>query len=169
MTNDPGYDLGDIIRLSLGPPEAVLNAMAAIPETPEEVAPPSDNEMAEIEKLATDAAALQDFIKEAIGSKSGDLRKLKAQLKERLIHFGLKEVTIAGRPPIELNESKTRKPTRKAIVSVMQKQLVEELGETEAKKEGKLRAFKLWASIEQSTSQSLSIPDPSPPEMESPY
>lgn len=166
MIEAEDWDLGDILRASLGHP---LDALAAIPAVDQQVRAATPNELAAIEVVAEKAARLQDEIKAAVGEKGGELRKLKDQLKQSLLQHGLKELTIAGRPPIELSETKNRKPTRKAIVATMQDALVDELGEVEAKKEGKIRAFKLWASIKPTIGHSLSIPDPSPPDIEPSY
>ena len=86
---------------------------------------------------------------------------MKSELKDRMIQHGLKEVSIDGRPPIELTERSSRKPTRKAIIKAMQ----DEHGDADGKK----KALKLWNSIEPAISHGLTIPDPSPPELDSPY
>jgi len=187
VSNDiPDYNVGDLIRAMLGNPlDAIAKAdivpdqsvpaqqaraEASCEQIAEQVRPPTQEEQAEIEALAESAAQLQDEIKALMGDRSKKMRALKDQLKDRFLRHGLKEVTIAGRPPIELTESKNRKPTRKAIIEVMQKTMIAQLGdEKEGKKQGKMKALNLWNAIEQTTSNSISIPDPSPPEMESPY
>jgi len=169
VTNDPGYDMGDLIRAMLGNPLDAL-ARADIVSDVEPARPPSAGELAAIQDLAENAARLQDEIQAAVGDKGGELRKLKSQLKDQMLRHGLRDVSIAGRPPIELTESSSRKPTRKAIVSAMQKAMIKQLGDEEkGMKEGKMKALNLWNLIEPSKTNSLSIPDPSPPEMESPY
>jgi|3_EtaG_2_1085321.scaffolds.fasta_scaffold00329_5 hypothetical protein len=162
--NEVDYDIGDLIRAAcLGPLDALARA-DTIPDgaaIEEQVRPANSQELAEIEELASQAAQIQDFIKSTIGSKSQELRKLKAQLKERLLKHGMSEVNIDGRPPIELTTSSSRKGTRKSIITVLQK----EFGD----KDGKMKALNLWNKIDPTTSHSISIPDPSPPEIESPY
>ena len=160
-------DIGDIVRATFGLPEV---ALAGIPETIEEqVRPPTQEEELEIEKLAQSAATLQDEIKELLGDKAGRVQKMRAELKDRMLRHGLTEVTIAGRPPIELTSSNSRKPTRKAIMTVLQKAYVEKLGEKEGMKEGTMKALNLWNAIEQTTSYSVKIPDVTPDEVSSPY
>lgn len=161
---DPGdYNIGDLVRVAFGmnPLDALAKADTE-PAIEEQVRKPTDNELAEIEQIATDAAELQDALKEAVGDKQQRLRSLRNQLKDRMLRHGLKEIEIDGRPPIELTESSSRKPTRKAIISVLQKQL--------GAKEGKMKALNLWNAIEPTTSHSVKIPDPVPAdEPESPY
>ena len=179
---DPGhYDIGDIVRVAFT--DKPLDALAQadiVPDGPamEQVRPPTDNEAAEIEKLAMEAARLQDELKAAAGELPGELKKAKDQLKERMLRHGLKEVTITGRPPIELTASNSRKPTRKAIVGVLEEAAVKKLTEEQrrdskklkaAKVEGKTKALNLWNAIPYSTTQSVRIPDPAPSEPESPY
>lgn len=164
---DPGdYNIGDIVRVAFTDKSATLDNLAKAdivsePAIDQQVRKPTDNEQAEIEKIATEAAELQDELKKVVGDKQRRLKSLRDQLKEKMIHHGLNEVTISGRPPIELASSSSRKPTRKAIISVLQEQL--------GKKEGKMKALNLWNAIEPTTSQKITIPDPAPPEMDSPY
>ena len=162
---DPGdYDIGDLVRVAFGNPLDALALADTKPDEPaivEQLRAPTAEELAVMEKLASDAAIAQDKLKEAAGTLAADLKKLKAQLKEQMIRFGMSEITINGRPPIELTSSSSRKPTRKAIIAVLQKQLGD--------KEGKMKALNLWNKIEPTVSQSVKIPDPSPPEVESPY
>jgi hypothetical protein len=180
---DPGnYDIGDIVRVAFT--DKPLDALAKADIVPDEpaialqVRPPTDNELAVIEKIALDAAELQDKLKEAAGSLASDLKKLKDQLKEKMIRHGMTEVNISGRPPIELASSRSRKASRKAIIGVLETAAEKKLTEEErrdpkqvkrAKKEGKTEALNLWNAIDYTTTQSVKIPDPSPPEVESPY
>ena len=180
---DPGYyDIGDIVRVAFT--DKPLDALAKadiVPDAPaiaEQVRKPTPNELAAIEKIADDAARVQDELKAATGTKAADLRNLKAQLKDQMIRFGMNEITINGRPPIELTSSNSRKPTRKSIVDILEEAAVKKLTEEQrrdakqvkkAQKEGKTKALNLWNMIPQSTSQSIRIPDPSPPEVDSPY
>jgi hypothetical protein len=180
---DPGdYNIGDIVRVAFT--DKPLDALAKadiVPDEPaivEQVRKPTDNELAALEKLAGEAARTQDKLKAAQGSMPGDLKKLRAQLKEQMIRYGMTEVSIDGRPPIELTSSNSRKPTRKAIVAILEEAAEKKLTEEQrrdakqvkkAKKEGKTKALNLWSLIPQTTSQSVRIPDPSPPEVDSPY
>jgi len=183
---DPGdFNLGDIIRVAFTDKAATLDNLAKAdiisddePAIEEQVRPPTDNELAEIELLAAKAAELQDRLKEVTGTMAGDLRKLKDQLKLKMLDHGLKELSIAGRPAIELTETSSRKPTRKAIIDVLEKAAVGKLTEEErrdakklkaAKADGKTKALNLWNAIEPTAGHSLKIPDPSPPEVDSPY
>lgn len=179
---DPGvYDIGDIVRVAFGKP---LDALAKADIKPDEpaievqVRPPTDNELAEIEKLAGDAAEIHDKLKAAVGDMPGKLKNLRDQLKDKMIRHGMSEVNIDGRPPIELTSSNSRKPTRKAIIGVLEEAAVKKLTEEQrrdpkqlkaAKREGKTKALNLWNSIEYTTTQSVKIPDPAPPEVEAPY
>lgn len=159
MTESPdSFDIGDIIRsIHLNPLDAIVKSPAMSEEqVVEQVRPPTADELAEIEELAFKAGEIQDQIKGLLGDRPKELARLKDQLKERLLRHGLKEVSIAGRPPIELTESNSRKATRAAIIDVM----VNKLGP----KEGKMKALNLWNQLPQSTSYSISIPDPSPPD-----
>lgn len=150
--------------------------IASEPAIDEQVRDPNEEELDRIRELASSAAQLQDEIKQVMGDRAARLSSMKKQLKEELLRFGLQEVRIAGRAPIELTTSNNRKATRKSIIETMQKLLVSQLGENapeeavaEAEKEGKKRALNLWNNIERTTSYSLSIPDPAPPDLESPY
>jgi hypothetical protein len=158
------YDIGDLIRAAhLGSPDVLARSDTALEGLiiAEQVRPPNPKELEEIQELASQAAQIQDYIKEALGNKSRELRNLKAQLKDRLLRHGLSELSIPGRPPIELTSSNGRRATRKSLIAVLQK----EFGD----KEGKMKALNLWNKIEPTVSHSISIPDPSPPEIESPY
>jgi hypothetical protein len=144
----------------------------------EQVRPPDQAELAAIEAIAQNAAQLQDEIRERMGDRAQRLKALKAELKGKLLQHGLKEITINGRPPIELTESNSRKPTRKAIIGVMEEACAKKLTDEErrepkklkaAKAEGKMKALNLWNAIPYATSTSVKIPDPSPEELESPY
>lgn len=159
MTND--YDMGDIIRGLLGNPLDAV-AKATEPAISEQIVDASIDELKDLTALAEKAAKAQDELKSIIGTKQKDLRNLKNELKDRMLKHGLNDLRIAGRPPIEITESSSRKPTRKAIIEAMIKALGDE-------KEGKMKALNLWNMIEPTTSQSLKIPDASPVEPDSPY
>ena len=171
-------DIGDIIRGSLGNPlDAIIKAALPGPAIADQVRPPTTDEMRGIEEVAEKAAQLQDELSE-LSPKFGELKRLKTELKAQMMKHDLREVVIAGRPPIELNESNSRKPTRAAIVAVMQEAEVKKLTEEQrrdpklkkkAEADGKMRALNLWNAMPQSTSYSVSIPAPAPTEMESPY
>jgi len=179
VSNDT-YDIGDIIRAALG---NALDALARAdivtePAIVDQVRPPTDEELAAITATAESAAQLQDEIKTVMGDRGRQLSKLKAELKDRMLKHGLRELTVSGRPPIELNESNSRKPTRKAIIATFQDSELKKLTEEQrrdsklkkkAEADGKMRGLNLWNAIETSTSYSVSIPDPVPTEMESPY
>jgi len=185
MTEDPGdYDIGDIVRVAFTDNEKVLDNIVAADTKPDEpaieeqVRKPTDNELAEIEQLARRAAEIQDKLKEVQGDMPGELRKLKDQLKDSMMRHGLTDVSVSGRPPIELTSSSNRKPTRKAIISVLEEAAVKQLTDEQrrdpkqlkkAKTEGKTKALNLWNAIEPTTSYSVKIPDPAPEEPESPY
>jgi len=173
------FTIGDLIRATFGNPlDALAKADTAPDQIEEQVRPPDQAEMAAIEEVARNAAQLQDEIKELIGDRNTRMRALRAELKENLLRFGMKEIVINGRPPIELTESSSRKPTRKAIVTVMEESCVKKLTDEQrrdpkqlkaAKADGKMKALNLWNAIPTSTSIGVSIPDPSPEELESPY
>lgn len=173
--------MGDIIRAMLGNP---LDAMAKAdivadePAIAEQVKTLDDEGLKALVELAEKAAQKQDELKAAIGDKQGELKKLKGELKESMLKYGLKELRIAGRPPIELTEKSSRKANRKNIISTMQEAFVKKLTDEErrdskkvkeAEAEGKMKALNLWNAIPQTPSQSLSIPDPTPVEPDSPY
>lgn len=166
--------IGDIIRATLGNPLDALAKADTLPAIPEQleqqIRPPTPNELAVIESLAEKAAKLKDEISAAMGTKGSDLRKLTAELKDKMLSHGMKEVVIAGRPPIELTEKLTRKNTRKALVAAYQKVMIEKLGdEKKGMKEGKMKGLNMWNKIDQSIGHTLSIPDPSPPDVEPHY
>jgi len=146
-------EIGEVIRVAFGKPVDADADEAVV----EQVRPPTDNEKAAIEKIAAEAAALQDELS-MYGEKFGKLKALKKDLTGKMILHGLKELKIAGRPAIELADTNSRKPTRKAIVAAMQKAYVEKLGEKEGMKEGKTRAFALWGAIESTPGHKLTIP-----------
>lgn len=144
----------------------------------DQVRPPTSDEMKEIEELCAKAAQLQDELSAVKDERPARLKKLRDEIKVRMLKHGLRDVTIAGRPPIELAESNNRKPTRKAIVAAMQtaemKKLTEEQrrdpkAKKKAEADGKMRALNLWNSIEPTTSYSVKIPAPAPTDVESPY
>lgn len=144
----------------------------------EQVRAPSSDELQEIEALCERAARLQDEISSVVDPRPGQLKKLRDEIKSRMIKHGLRDVSIAGRPPIELVESASRKPTRKAIIDVMmeseRKKLTEEQRRDpklvkKAEDAGKMRALNLWNAIEPTTSYSVKIPEPTPSETEAPY
>jgi len=184
MTNiDPGdYNIGDLVRVAFAdkPLDALAKADIAPsePAIEEQVRKPTDNEQAEIEKLATEAAELQDELKAATGDKGSRLKSLRNQLKEKMLQHGLTEVNINGRPPIELATSQSRKASRKSIVAVLEDAEAKKLTKEQqrdpkvlkkAKSEGKKKALNLWNTIPYTVSQSIKIPDPAPPEVDSPY
>jgi hypothetical protein len=159
MIDVDDYDIGDLIRAAhLGVRSDIVPEECIIAE---QVRAPNSEELVGIQELAIQAALIQDYIKDVIGNKSRELRNIKAQLKDRLLRHGLSELSIPGRPPIELTSSNSRKLTRKSLIVILQK----EFGD----KEGKMKALNLWNKIEPTVSYSLSIPDPSPPEIDCPY
>jgi hypothetical protein len=180
---DPGdYSIGDLIRVAFV--DKPLDALAKADISPDEpaiedqVRVPTDNEKAEIEEIAMKAAELHDELKAAMGNKPQRLKSLRAQLKEKMIRHGLTEVNINGRPPIELTSSSSRKASRKSIIGVLEAAAVSKLTEEQrrdskqlkkAQKEGKTKALNLWNAIPMTPSQSVKIPDPTPPEVDSPY
>lgn len=166
--NTPDYDMGDLIRAMVGNPlDAIAKADTAPdkkdpePAITEQAQDPSPAEMKELVELATSAAELQDEIKSLLGDRSKRLSAIKKQLKHQMQNFALNEVQIAGRGPIELTSSSSRKGTLKAITLAMQDQH----GEVEGKKLAK----ELWGRIDPTVSWSLSIPDRIPEEPDSPY
>lgn len=168
-------DIGDIIRATLS---RVTSSDAPEAAIADQVRPPTSEEMKEIEELCASAAQLQDELKAETDDRPARLKALRDEIKDRMLKHGLRDVVIAGRPPIELAESNSRKPTRKAIVDVYVKDAISKLTEEQqrdpklkkkAEQEGKRLALNLWNAIEPSTSFSVKIPDPAPTEMESPY
>jgi hypothetical protein len=155
--------IGDVIRAAFGNPvDAIAAAVAREDAIAEQVRPPTDNEKAAIEKIAAEAAALQDEIADLMGDRGSRLSALRKDLTGKMIRHGLKELKIAGRPAIELANTSSRKPTRKAIVAALQKAYVEKLGEKDGMKEGKLKAFALWNSLAPTPGVKLTIPAPVP-------
>lgn len=160
-------DIGDIIR-TLAPPKAALPE----PAIADQVRPPTAVELKAIEELCCKAAKLQDELKAIEDTRPKELSDLKKEIKIRMLKHGLHDVSIAGRPPIELAETNSRKPTRKAIVAVHVEDAVKKLTEEQkrdpkqvkkAEADGKMRALNLWNAIETTTSHSVKIPDPAPP------
>ncbi len=137
----------------MNPCDAIAKALEDEPAIEEQDSEPSSDDLEELEKLAMDAARLQDELKEIQGDRPTRLRNLKKQVLEKMLKHGLRELKLPDRPAIEVVTRNNRKPTKKAITGVL----------------GKAEADKLWSSIEPTTSNSLEIPDPVPPEVESPY
>jgi hypothetical protein len=119
-------------------------------------------EMVELEALAARTASLQDQIKALMGDKAKELSAMKAQLLDRMLTHNLTEIYVRGRPAIEVVIKKDRKPTKKSILAVFTKQL------GDAKKAAE-ETNRLWNAIPQADKESLSIPDATPPEIDSPY
>lgn len=162
MTEDT--HIGDLIRSVFGNPvDAIASALAREDAVAEQVRKPTDNEMAAIEKLAIETAALQDEIALLLADRLSRMKSMRKDLTGRMVAHGLKEIKIAGRPAIELTDTLSRKPTRKAIVAAMQKAYIAKLGDkAKGMKEGKERAFALWGSIEAIPGHKLTIPEPVP-------
>jgi hypothetical protein len=157
--------MGDLINsIFKNPVDAITEAVVREEEEEriaEQLRPATDNELAEIETIAEAAAKLQDELKaEPVDERPKQLKALKAELLARLLKHGMKELNIPGRPAIEVVVTNNRKPTRKAIIATMEKA---------DPKEGRKKAIQLWNSIEPTTSEKVVIPEPSPPEVESPY
>lgn len=150
--------IGDVIKAAFGVPESSDATDEAIAE---QVRPPTPEELAAIEKVAAEASALQDELSK-YSDQFSKLRDLKRDLTGRMVKHGMKELKIAGRPAIELADTNSRKPTRKAIVAAMQKAYVEKLGEKEGMKVGKQKAFALWGTIDPTPGHKLTIPEPVP-------
>jgi len=173
MGNDDqlNHDIGDLIRqLSFSPAKSAPPAEE--PAIQDQVRDPTEQELADLRTLAVEAAALQDELKALVGDRDRRLRALRDQLKGEFLRFGLTRLDIAGRGPIELTCSNSRKPTRKSLVEAAQRLLVAQMGEekrAEAEAEGKKRVTNLWNAIEPTPSYGISIPDPTPSDPESPY
>jgi hypothetical protein len=149
------YHIGDIVRSVFGNPvDAIVAAVVREEAIAEQVRPPTANEQAAMEAVASKAAALQDEIAELIGDRAKRLKALRAELTGKMIQHGIKELKIAGRPAIELTATRSRKANKKTITAA----LVKKLGE----KEGKMKAANLWNAIEWKNGHSLSIPQPAP-------
>ena len=154
MTED--YHISDIVRAAFGNPvDALVAALVREDEAvAEQVRPPTANEQAAIEVVASKAAALQDEISHLMGDRGKKLKALRAELTGKMLKHGMKELKIAGRPAIELTATRSRKANKKTITAA----LVKKLGE----KEGKMKAANLWNAIEWKNGHSLSIPQPAP-------
>ncbi len=149
------YHIGDIVRSAFGNPvDAIVAALVREEAVDEQVRPPTSNEQAAIEAVATEAAALMDEISQLMGDRASKLKALRADLTGKMLKHGLKEIKIAGRPAIELTPTRSRKANKKTITAA----LVKKLGE----KEGKMKAANLWNAIEWKNSHALSIPQPAP-------
>ncbi len=151
-------NIGDVIRVAFGNP---LDAIAAALKRQEEeeaiteqVRPATQEEQAAMEKVADEAASLQDELAALVGDKQTKLKDLRKDLTGRMLKHGLKELKIAGRPAIELTTTRSRKATRKSIVAAM----VAKLGE----KEGKMKGTNLWNAIAFTDGVKLTIPSPLP-------
>jgi len=153
--------IGDVIRAAFDAEQPDAAAIAREEAIAEQVRPPTPDELAAIEKVAEETAQLQDELSQ-FNDKFSKLRDLKKDLTGKMIKHGLKELKIAGRPAIELADTNSRKPTRKAIVAAMQKAYVEKLGEKKGMKEGKERAFALWGALAPTPGHKLTIPAPVP-------
>lgn len=163
-------DIGmeDLINsIFLNPLDATVRALAREDEQLQrQIKPPSAQDMAEVEALALRAATLQDEVHELlsrfVASRSKELAGLKDQLLERMLGHGLSAVEIPGRPAIEVVVRNERKASKKSIQAAFQKIL----GDS---KKAAQEANQLWNSIPQVQKESLVIPEPTPPEIDSPY
>jgi len=154
--NPADINMGDLIQSVFLP-----DGKKEEPAIDEQDRAPSPNELAALEKLAEEAAQLQDELKQKEkDERPAKLKALKAELLGKMLSHGLKELKIFGRPTIEVVTTNSRKPTRKAIIATMEKM---------DKEHGKENAIKIWNMIPMTPSTSLSIPDPSPPEEDAPY
>jgi len=157
--------MGDLIRaIHMNPCDAMARAdiVGEGPAIEEQDRSPTPNELAEIEKLAEDAARIQDELRAIKDDRPTKLKKLKAELLGRMLKHGMRELKIYGRPAIEVSSSRSTKPTRKSIIETLQRMHGDE-------KKGRKEAIKIWNAIEVTVSNSLKIPEPSPPEVEAPY
>lgn len=148
------------------PLDAVAKALDDEEEVQRQIRPATPEELAAIEALAQKTALLQDELKALIathiGTKSKELSVLKDQLLESMLNHNLSEVWVKGRPPIEVVVKKERKASKKSIIAALSKINGDP-------KKGTEEGNKLWNTIPQVDKETLSIPDPSPPEIDSPY
>jgi hypothetical protein len=161
--------IGDLINAIFKRPERVSAPEEDEEQVKRQIRPATPQEMAEIEALAAKAALLQDEVKlilakvdELVGARSKMLSSMKAELLDRMLNHNLTEVWVPGRPAVEVVVKKERKASKKGIIAALSKSLGDE-------KKGALEGNALWNSLPQVDKQTLSIPDPSPPEGDSPY
>ena len=153
MTED--YHIGDIVRAAFGNPvDALVAALVREEAVDEQVRPPTANEQAAIEGVASEAAAWEEGVGQMMGDGGYKREALRGDLTGKMLKHGLKELKIAGRPAIELTATRSRKANKKTITAA----LVKKLGE----KEGKMKAANLWNAIEWKNGHRLSIPAPAP-------
>ena len=153
--NPIDINMGDLIRsVFLNPCDAI--ARVEEPAICEQVKAPTEEELAEMEKLAEAAAQLQDEISQTPKDpRPGQLKALKGELLNRLLRHGMKELDIHGRPSIEVVTTSARKINRKVLMDTM--------GRLDPEN-GKNNAVKIWNAIPMTPSDKLVIPDPSPPD-----
>ena len=136
-------------------------------EVQRQTRPATPEEMIEIEALAQKTATLQDelklIIERVVGGRSKELAGLKAQLLDRMLTHNLTEVWVRGRPPIEVVIKNERKSSKKAIIAALTKM---HGGDT---KKAAAEANTLWNTIPQTKKPTLSIPEASAPDIQSPY
>lgn len=159
-------DMADLINvIFMNPLDAVVKGIADDDEEAiqRQIRPATPEEMADIESLAQRAALLQDEIKGLLGNKPRELAALKEQLLERMLNHGLPEVYVPGRPAIEVVVRNERKGSKKSLIAARTKELAGD------KAKATEEITRLWNAIPQVPKESLSIPDPTPPEIDSPY
>lgn len=136
-------------------------------EIQRQIRPATPQEMAEIEELAAKTAALQDELKliiaKVVGTRPKELAAMKAQLLDRMLNHNLSEVWVRGRPPVEVVVKNERKSSKKAIIAALTKI---HGGDT---KKAATEANVLWNTIPQTKKPTLSIPEASAPDIDSPY
>lgn len=162
--NPRNFKMDDLIRsVFMNPCDAMAHAdIVDEPAIEEQARAPSPNELADLEKLAEAAARLQDDIKANPDDRSKQLKVLKDELLDKMLTFKLNSLEIPGRPAIEVTTSRSTKANRKNLIATMQELLGDE-------KKGKTEALRIWDRLPMPESHSLKIPDPSPPEVDSPY
>lgn len=141
--------LGDIVTAMFARPsnpkaedDEPSDSSSPPPAEARQITPATPEQLVAIKELAASAADLFDEIEELVGSKAVELGAKKQALRELMLAHGMKEIEVPGRPPVELNTKRDKKPTKKAITAIL----------------GPEKGAELWAKLPAEPSHYVTIP-----------
>ena len=115
---------------------------------PTQITPATAEEMTKLVELAEETCELSDKIQGLVGSLTVALGEKKKELMTKMLGHGLKKVSVADRPPVELTISNSKNSSKTALIGVL----------------GVAEGSTLWNKLPTRTSESLKIPPKTAPE-----